>query len=310
MKCSCGTMVQLSGPSGYCQSCGRQHLSCPTCGAHIATNADAVVVQCLYCDTQLQHTDLSRGAPYFTVHFSEVEMQTRLLTFLLNRFGIPGDFQRNFRVLEQNLVYVPVHLYQVCARLNELIYEIDTKAVIATEQVYYRRQLENYHFAMRAKVYTDPRKIRGGVYPPELSREAADREAYDFGNELLKRDKERFDEVAKNENIHLDYQGMVYYPLYEVTYGYGSKHYRSVFDASNGVVCHTEHESENPRGAKGGRPSVSSADSDHHGGLCPIGVQRRSGLDRPGGSRRLRWRLHGADHGPRRERPRPLDRTK
>ena len=89
--------------------------------------------------------------------------------------------------------------------------------------------------------YADPRKIRGAVYEIDVSQREAHGEAERFGRELMARDKKRFDEIATTETIQCDHQGMVYYPLYEIHYRYGSKSFRSVVDASNGVVCHTAH---------------------------------------------------------------------
>ncbi|MBW2459676.1 MAG: hypothetical protein JRI68_34610 [Deltaproteobacteria bacterium] len=224
-----------------CSACGRQNLTCSNCGARLTTAPDAVVVSCLYCNSSLQHVDLGQGTPYFTVNFAEQEAGARLLTFLLNRFGIPGDFQQRFRIVEQRLVYIPVHLFRVTAWLSPSISETDSKAVIATRKVAYRQKLEDYRFAMRAKVYTDPRKLRGTVYETDVSPADAHGEATRFGQVLMARDKRRFDEIPTSEAIQCDHGGMVYYPLYEVRYQYGSKSYESVVDASNGVVCHTGH---------------------------------------------------------------------
>jgi hypothetical protein len=224
-----------------CPKCGRQNLSCPSCGAGITADADAVVVSCPYCDASLKHKDLGGGTPYFPVHFDEAEAVDRLQTFLLNRFGIPSDFQRRFQVAEQRLVYAPVHLYRVTARIGESVCETDSKAVIANQDVWYRDALQDYRFAMRAKLFMDPDRVRGTVYPIDVSREDADRQAQRLGSDLLKRDRERFDKIKGAESVQLDYAGMIYYPLYEIHFRYGVRRYRSVFDAANGVVCHTGH---------------------------------------------------------------------
>ncbi len=240
MKCACGQALQ-PGEVVACSACGRQNLTCSNCGAHLSTAPDAVVVSCLYCNTSLQHVDLGQGSPYFTVNYAEHEAGARLFTFLLNRFGIPRDFKQRSRIVEQRLVYIPVHLFRVTAWLNPSISETDSKAIIATRKFAYRTELADYRFAMRAKVYTDPRKLRGTVYETDISQADAHREATRFGRELMARDKKRFDEVAAAEAIQCDHLGMVYYPLYEIRYQYGSKPYSSVVDACNGVVCHTAH---------------------------------------------------------------------
>ncbi|RLB50797.1 MAG: hypothetical protein DRI90_23460 [Deltaproteobacteria bacterium] len=240
MRCACGQALQ-PGEVVLCSACGRQNLTCSNCGAQVATAPDAVVVSCLYCNTSLQHVDLGQGTPYFTVNVADHEVGARLLTFLLNRFGIPGDFQRRFRIVEQRLVYVPVHLFRVTAWLSQWISETDFKSIIAARKVPYRKELDGYRFAMRAKIYADPRKIRGAVYEIDVSQAEAHGEAERFGRELMARDKARFDEIPTTETIQCDHQGMVYYPLYEIRYEYGSKSFQSVVDASNGVVCHADH---------------------------------------------------------------------
>jgi len=240
VRCSCGQELP-HGELVSCPACGRQNLTCSNCGANLSTAPDAVVVSCLYCDASLQHVDLGQGTPYFTVNFAEHEAGARLFTFLLNRFGIPGDFKTKARIAEQRLIYIPVHLFKVTAYLNPSISETDSKAVIATHKVPYRKELAVYRFAMRAKVYTDPRKLRGEVYATEIGDADAREEAMRFGRELMARDRKRFDEVPTAESIECDGLGMVYYPLYEVRYTYGAKSYQAVVDACNGVVCHTAH---------------------------------------------------------------------
>ncbi|MBW2523400.1 MAG: hypothetical protein JRI23_04470 [Deltaproteobacteria bacterium] len=241
MKCSCGQPLPSEGTVVVCSSCQRQNLTCSECGAHVTTAPEAVVAQCLYCSATLQHVDLSQGTPYFTVTFSEEEARGRLLTFLLNRFGIPSDFAQQFQVVDQRLVYLPVYQYRVTAWLTRSIFETDTKVVIASRGVAYRHVLDQYRFAVRAKVYADPRTIRGQVYPADVDRAAADREAWQFGGELLARDKQRFDEVPAQDAVQYHYLGSVYYPLYEITYRYGDKTFQTVFDACNGVVCQASH---------------------------------------------------------------------
>ncbi len=240
MRCPCGQELP-AGQGVLCPACSRQNLACATCGAQITTAPDAVVVSCLYCNTSLQHVDLSQGTPYFTVNFADHEAGAQLLTFLLNRFGIPGDFKRKFRIFDQRLVYVPVHLFCVTAQLSQSVVETDFKAVIANRKIPYRKELDDYRFAVRSKVYADPKKIRGTVHETDVTPAEAHAEAERFGRELMARDKKRFDEIPTAEAIHCNHQGMVYYPLYEIRYRYGSKSYASVVDASNGVVCHTAH---------------------------------------------------------------------
>lgn len=224
-----------------CPRCRRQNLSCPQCGAHVTTTPEAVVAQCLYCNATLQHVDLSSGTPCFTVTFSEEEARRRLLTFLLNRFGIPSDFAQQFQVVEQRLVCLPVYQYRVAAWLTRSIFETDTKVVIATRGVPYRNLLDRYRFAVRAKRYADPRTIRGYVYPADVSQDEADGEAWRYGGTLLARDKERFDEVPAQNAVQYHQLGSVYYPLYEISYRYGDKTFQTVFDACNGVVCKASH---------------------------------------------------------------------
>jgi len=241
MNCSCGQPLAGAGPVVVCGSCQRQNLSCTECGANLTLPPGAVVAECLYCGTALQHVDLSTGTPYFSVCYTDAEARELLLTFLLNRFGIPEDFAQKFQVTEQRLVYVPVYLYRVTAWLTACIYETDSKAVIASRDIPYRDVLDRYRFAIRAKVFADPRTIKGHVYQQGLSREDADEEARHFGSSLLERDKIRFDEVPGIDQIQFDFRGSVFYPLYEVAYQYGSRTFHCVFDACNGVVCKAAH---------------------------------------------------------------------
>ena len=109
------------------------------------------------------------------------------------------------------------------------IFETESKAVIATRQIWYRHCLEDYRFAMRAKLFMDPDRVRGTVYEVEVPRDEADREARQFGRDLLERDRQRFEKIKRTESVDLEYGGMVCYPLYEIQFQYGGKSFQSKF---------------------------------------------------------------------------------
>ena len=236
MICACGEQAD-----GTCTACGRQNIVCPSCGGGISADAAAVVVSCPYCDTGLKHRDLGSQPPYFPVNVSEGAAGERLLRFCLNRFGIPGNFERKFVVKATRLVYVPVYLFTVTARLSESIVETDTCSVIGVSGLWYRDAISDYRFAMRVRQYMDPDQVPGDVLEVGISSGQAALQAQKFGKILLARDRKRFKEVKGESSItHVD-EGMVFYPLYEMQYRYGGKTYRGVVDAANGVVCLSDH---------------------------------------------------------------------
>ena len=236
MICACGEPAE-----GICTACGRQNIVCPSCGGGISADAVAVVVSCPYCDTGLAHRDLGGLPPYFPVNVSEAEAGERLLRFCLNRYGIPGDFERRFAVQPVRLVYVPIYLFTVTARLSSSIVETDTCAIIGTRNLWYREAVSNYRFAMRVRQYMDPDRVPGEVQDVTLPLEEAVQQAQKFGRELLSRDRKRFSEVRGETSISHVNEGQVFYPLYEMSYRYGGKTYRGVVDAANGVVCLSDH---------------------------------------------------------------------
>jgi hypothetical protein len=200
-----------------------------------------MLVACPYCDSPLRHKDMSKEPPYFPVNLNRDEARERLLDFLLNRFGIPGDFQSQFRVTVCKQVFVPVHLFTVTGRLNEFISETDTVTILGNRSVWYAGEIANYRFAARVKQFMDPAKVESSVYPLEVDEDQASLEAYEFANELIKRDRERFSEVDRDESIDVDAGGQVFYPLYEFEYQYGTNSHKGVIDAANGVVCVAGH---------------------------------------------------------------------
>ena len=236
MICACGEPAD-----GICAACGRQNIVCPSCGGGISADAAAVVVSCPYCDTGLAHRDLGGLPPYFPVNVTAAEAGERLLRFCLNRYGIPGNFERRFSVQKVRLVYVPIYLFTVTARLSDSIVETDTCAIIGTRNLWYHDAVSSYRFAMRVRQYMDPDQVPGEVLDVTRSREDATQLAKNFGQKLLARDRKRFAEVRGMSSIqHVD-EGQVFYPLYEMSYRYGGKTYRGVVDAANGVVCLSDH---------------------------------------------------------------------
>ncbi|MFT5684265.1 MAG: hypothetical protein ACI8RZ_005206 [Myxococcota bacterium] len=236
MVCACGEHAD-----GTCTACGRQNIVCPSCGGGISADASAVVVSCPYCDTGLKHRDLGGLPPYFPVNVTEAEAGERLRRFCLNRFGIPGDFERKFTVKSARQVYVPVYLFTVTARLSASIVETDTCAIVGHYGLWYQSAIADYRFAMRVRQYVDPDRIPGEVLDTTMGKEEAERQAQKFGEKLLARDRKRFSEVKGDSSITRTDEGQVFYPLYELTYRYGGKSYRGVVDAANGVVCLSDH---------------------------------------------------------------------
>ena len=236
MICACGEHAD-----GTCTACGRQNIVCPSCGGGISADASAVVVSCPYCDTGLRHRDLGGSPPYFPINITEAEAGERLRRFCLNRFGIPGDFERKFTVKSARQIYVPVYLFTVTARLSASIVETDTCAVVGHRGLWYDDAIADYRFAMRVRQYMDPDKVSGDILTTTLSKVEAQQQAQRFGAKLLARDRKRFSGVKGQSSIEQTDEGMVFYPLYELTYGYGGTSYRGIVDAANGVVCLSDH---------------------------------------------------------------------
>lgn len=242
MRCACGAEVSVQpGHVETCGECGRQNISCKTCGAGISADASAIVLACPYCDSPLAHRDLSGMPMFFPVNLSVGEAKEQLLRFLLNRFGIPGDFERRFKVVRCEQVYLPLQLFTVTAQLTESITEVDSTAVIRTRAPWYRSDLSDYRFAARVKQVMDPDKVTARTYDIDVTVEQAEKQAHAFGKLLLRRDRSRFAEVKGQQQIFADNGGSVFYPLYEVSYRYGGRPYKGVVDAASGVVCKANH---------------------------------------------------------------------
>ena len=236
MICACGTRCE-----GLCPDCGRQNLACPACGGSISADPSAVILSCPYCDSTMAEPDAREAPPYFPVNVSERAAGEQLLRFCLNRYGIPRGFERSFAVQQARLVYVPIYLFTVTARLSATVHETDTCAVPGVRSPWYRDALCTYRFAMRVRQVVDPDKLPGLVLAHELTPSQAEDEARRFGSILMARDRARFAEVQDDAGIHLVDEGQVFYPLFELTYRHGWRTFRGVVDASNGAVCTAEH---------------------------------------------------------------------
>lgn len=242
MNCSCGETVTVpEGGQATCQSCGRQHISCGTCGAEVSADATAVVLNCPYCDSPIAHQDIKGKPMYFPLNITSTEAKQMLLHFLLNRFGIPADFEKKFRVTKLEPVYIPIQVFSVTAQLNQSVSEFGTTAVIQTEKLWYRNKLVDHRFAARVKQLMDPDKVKIKTYPKDTPSENTQRHVDRFGKQLLARDKKRF--ALKRTFNHITKKGgdQIFYPLYEVTYQYGSKRYQSIVDGASGAICLADH---------------------------------------------------------------------
>ncbi len=236
MTCACGAPSEP-----ICSSCGRQNLSCPSCGGGISADPAAVVVSCPYCDSDLGHTTRDGPPPFFPVNLTEAEAQARLLRFCLNRFGIPGDFEANHRPLTARLVFVPLHLFTVTAHLTDTIVETDTCAVLGTEGLWYEDALQDHGFAVRVRQHLDPEQAPGRVLQSSRSVDDVGARAERFGQSLLAADRKRFSKVKGRGVVEVAPEGRVHYPLYELQTRYSGRSYRAIVDASNGVVCTAAH---------------------------------------------------------------------
>jgi|GEM_PF-2757868 len=237
MKCACGLDAK---PNEICEACGRKNQKCPACDGDISLMPQTLLLECPYCGTALHRLEAGT-TPYYPVNFNKIEMEERLLDFLLNRFGIPDNFSQKFRVLSSRLSFVPIHLYNVQAWLNKDIVEVDMKGVVLTKQIWYREHLNRYRFAVRVSQVMNIANMNINTYKIDLSTEDAESVATKYGDKLLKKDIKRFSEIYRDTKIQHTSVGEVYYPFYEVFYKYGGTRYRSVVDAASGVVSFSEH---------------------------------------------------------------------
>ena len=236
MSCACGEPAEE-----ICGACGRQNLECPSCGGGISADPAAVVAACPYCDATLQHVDLDGQPPFFPVAVPAREAGTRLVRFCLNRFGIPGDFEAHCALDAPRLVFVPIRVFAVTARLSESVFETDTCAVVGTDGLWYADALSEYGFAMQVRQYMAPSQHGGAVLEETCTDAAAVARAQAFGHTLAARERKRFAKVGAGAEISVELEGRAFYPLYELSYRYRGRPYRAVVDAANGVVCAADH---------------------------------------------------------------------
>lgn len=237
MNCVCGNVVE---DNSVCTKCGRIHENCGVCGGHVVAMPKTMILSCPYCDTPLHKIDADE-APYFPINFTREEIEAQLNRFLLNRFGIPDDFSSNRIVLDATVAFVPIKVFRVQAFLNDTIFEVDTKAIVLNPTIWYLSKIQDYRFSVHVKQVMQREAIESKVYPITIPDDHAELMLEPFEKALLKRDLDRFKEVESEPRVVKESQGKVFYPLYEVKYAYRGTEYRSVLDASNGVVCFAEY---------------------------------------------------------------------
>ena len=243
--CNCGEPSEYTGKAVECPKCGAQNFFCPECGAPISIPKSSIAVSCPYCNATLIKQKMDEEKLFFPTSYDKSQAFTKLHWFLQNRFGIPEDITTEFTPKNVKLTYVPVYVYTVKAELTPEIIETEMKGIIGTNKLWYGSHIENYKFAVKSKIYYKADEIKGIVLEQDITKEMAGKKANDFGYTLASRDRKRFN-IKGNPKIDIKYEGLIYYPLYEVEYSYKGHSFKGILDGTNGVVVYSEY----PMGTK------------------------------------------------------------
>jgi len=223
-----------------CPDCGRQNFRCSQCAAPVSLDKDAVAVSCPYCSATLAKKDLSTDKLFFPISFNETNAYEKLHRFLQNRFGIPEDIATEYNPVHISLIYVPLHIYHIKSEMTHDIIEVDTKGIVASNKIWFAQNMDNYKFAVKSKIYYKQDEIKGQIMGVDFDKVTADNRARSYGYELSNKDKIRFN-LHGSPNVEIKYDGLIYYPVYEIEYGYKNEKYKGIIDATNGVAIYTEY---------------------------------------------------------------------
>ncbi len=245
ITCNCGKNLEYSGKPVICPECGFQNFFCPECGAPISIPGGSVAVSCPYCNASLVKEKIEEEQLFFPTSYDKSQSFAKLHWFLQNRFGIPEDIVTEFTPKNVKLYYIPVYVYRIKATLTEDIIEVDTKGIIGTSNVWFAPHISSYKFAVKSKIYYKADEIKGEVIEPGITKETAEKMAHDYGFNLASQDMGRFN-IKGVPSIDVKYEGLIYYPMYEVEYLYRGQKFRGILDGANGVVAYAEY----PMGTK------------------------------------------------------------
>lgn len=229
---------------------------CTYCGAEFEVPDTVKTTTCPYCALTLTVKAPGEVEAAAVDHFyfptTSLDPYRSLMNFVRREYGVPSDVEASSSLEKRELHYVPIYFFHVKGRLE--VEDPDRRVTYAEEVIFcpliaMRRNrmfdvLRNHIFAVRGRRFFEESVKRKGVFhEPVFDREEAHKRVRDALIRAL-RDEARANARkfrVRSEELHIEYRGLVHYPIWYLTYRYQDRSYEAYVDGADGRVILAEY---------------------------------------------------------------------
>lgn len=207
-------------------------IQCPFCGAKYEAPPGRKFYVCPYCGTVISEGKTFENVYIFKPSVDKTTAFKKVLNF--RPFGSPEDLPQA-SPSGADLHFLPLYLYHITFQPLEELETYASALAMSNPPVKLPR---NYVFPARWRTPFKPSLERIGVFhSPDLSPEEAFRSLNDVVEEA-----HAYASVFKTKvTVRWSFEGIVYYPLWDLSYLYRSRSYKAVVDAAEGSVLYMEY---------------------------------------------------------------------
>lgn len=220
---------------------------CPNCGALFEAEGEGIA-ECPYCGFRIKIGE----ARDFMYPLKIQNPRHFLMSFIRLQSISPNDVDSKARILEQKLYYVPFYLFFVEASgsahhgyiSSEGFGRVEFMNYIAVPAVEGFDELINYPLPAKGRRYFERSEIKGKLLEKTLDVGKARRAVIETVSRSLKKEAERYYHWGgvdvSLETRYAEMEGLVYYPIWRVTYKYGFFTYTAYVDGVDGRIPFAE----------------------------------------------------------------------
>ncbi len=221
---------------------------CPNCGATFEVKTEAEIVACPYCGFRIK----LREAKDFMYPLKIQNPRHFLMSFIRLQSISPNDVDSKAQILNQRLYYVPFYVFFVEAEGSAHHGYINSDGAGRVEFMNYIvipavegfDELINYPLPAKGRKYFEEGEIKGELLEKKVHVEDARKAAITIVEKSLKKEAKRYyhwrgvDVSLRTRYAELE--GLVYYPVWEITYKYGFFTCRAYVDGVDGRIPYAE----------------------------------------------------------------------
>ena len=207
-------------------------VQCPFCGAKYEAPPGRKFYVCPYCGTVVSEGKTYENVYVFKPTVDKTEAFRKALNF--RPFGAPDDLPSASPEAAE-LHFLPLYLYHIAfSPLDELETYATALAVSAPPFKLPKR----YVFPARWRTPFKPSLERVGVFhQPDLSPE----EAFNSLRDVVEEARDYASVFKVRVSVEWSFEGIVYYPFWQLKYRYRDRPYGALVDAAEGSVLYLEY---------------------------------------------------------------------